>query len=138
MGAPIQGPRRLRLLSGVAAAGCLVLGLAAQGLDRSPLVDVVGSVLYVCSIGLLICVAWPRLSSIVIASLAFGFAVSVELIQLTGCPSAIATVFPPARLLLGSAFDPLDLVAYGGGAFLLLVAHAGLTTLARRPEVTEP
>ena len=138
MGAPIQGTRRLRLLSGVAAAGCLVLGLAAQALDRSPLVDVVGSALYVCCIGLLICVAWPRLSSIVIASLAFGFAVSVELIQLTGLPSAIATVFPPARLLLGSAFDPLDLIAYVGGALLLLVAHAGLTMLARQPEVTEP
>ena len=115
-----------------------MLGLAAQALDRSPLVDVAGGALYVCCIGLLICVAWPRLSSIVIASLAFGFAVSVELIQLTGLPSAIATVFPPARLLLGSAFDPFDLIAYVGGAFLLLVAHAGLTMLARRPEVTEP
>jgi hypothetical protein len=33
--------------------------------------------------------------------LAFGFAVSVELIQLTGLPSEIAAMFPPARLLLG-------------------------------------
>jgi hypothetical protein len=138
MGAPIQGTRRLRVLNGVAAAGCLVLGLAAQVLDRSPLVDALGSALYVCCIGLLISVAWPRLSSIVIASLAFGFAVTVELIQLTGLPSGIATVFFPARLLLGSAFDPLDLIAYGGGAFLLIVGHAGLTMLARRPEVTEP
>jgi hypothetical protein len=47
-------------------------------------------------------------------------------------------VFPPARLLLGSAFDPLDLIAYGGGALLLFVALVGLTMLARRPEATEP
>jgi Protein of unknown function (DUF2809) len=138
MGAPIQETRRLRLLSGIAAAGCLVLGLATQALDRSPLADVVGSVLYVCCIGLSTCVAWPRLSSIVIASLAFGFAVSVELIQVTGMPSEITAVFPPARLLLGSAFDPLDLIAYGGGALLLFVALVGLTMLARRPGVTEP
>lgn len=115
-----------------------MLGLVAQALDRSSLVDVMGSVLYVCCIGLSICVAWPRLSGIVIASLAFGLAVSVELVQLTGLPSQIAAVFPPARLLLGSAFDPLDLIAYGGGALLLFVAHVGLTMLARRPEVIEP
>ncbi|HKH08017.1 MAG TPA: DUF2809 domain-containing protein [Agromyces sp.] len=128
--------RRLRVLSLVAASGCLVLGLVLQLLERSPLVDVAGSVLYVGFAGMLLAAVWPALSSPAVASVAFAFAAAVELLQLTRVPQAVVAVFPPARLLLGSSFDPIDLVAYTGGAVLLFVAHLGLVRLAARQPAT--
>jgi len=128
--------RRLRVLSLVAASGCLVLGVLLQLLDRSLLVDVAGSVLYVGFAGMLLAALWPALSSAAIAAVAFAFAAAVELLQLTGVPPAIVAAFPPARLLLGSSFDPLDLVAYAVGAVLLFIAHVGLTRLAARQPAT--
>jgi hypothetical protein len=128
----ISRSRRLRVLSLVAAAGCLVLGALLQLLERSLAVDVAGSVLYVGFAGMLLAAAWPALSSTAITSIAFAFAVGVELLQLTGVPQALVAVFPAARLVFGSAFDPIDLVAYAGGAVLLFVAHSGLARVAAR------
>jgi hypothetical protein len=113
-------------------AGCLVLGLGLQLLDRSLVVDVVGSMLYVCAVGLLIGVVLPALSSAAVAALAFAFAVTVELLQLTPVSQAIVAAFPPSRLLFGSSFDPIDLLAYAGGAVLLFGAHVAIVGLAER------
>ncbi|HZW41710.1 MAG TPA: DUF2809 domain-containing protein [Agromyces sp.] len=132
----IAGRRRLRVLSLLAASGCLVFGVLLQLLDRSPVVDVAGSVLYVGFAGMLLAALWPALSSAAIAAVAFAFAAAVELLQLTGVPQAIVAAFPPARLLFGSSFDPFDLLAYAGGAVLLYVAHLGLVRLAARQAAT--
>ena len=124
--------RRLRVLGLVAASGCLVLGVLLQLFERSPVVDVAGSVLYVGFAGMLLTAAWPALSSSAVAAVAFAFAAAVELLQLTRLPQGVVAAFPPARLLFGSSFDPIDLVAYAGGAVLVLVAHLGLVRLAAR------
>ncbi len=85
-----------------------------------------------CFIGLLVGAVWPALSSATIAAAAFTFACAIELLQLTGLPRAIVGAFPPARLLFGSSFDPLDFVAYAAGALLLFVAHIALVRAAAR------
>ena len=113
------GTGRLRVLAVVAASGCLVLGLALQLLDRTPLIDVLGSMLYVVFFGLLIVLVWPRLSAITVAASALALAVAIELLQLTPVPAAIVDAMPVSRLLFGSSFDAMDLVAYLGGAVLL-------------------
>lgn len=114
-----------------------MLGLGLQLLERSPVVDVAGSVLYVCAVGLLLGAGWPALSSAAVAALAFAVAVAVELLQLTAVPQAIVAAFPPSRLLLGSSFDPVDLLAYAGGAVLLFGTHVAIVRFAasrrRRP-----
>jgi hypothetical protein len=115
----------------VAAVVCLALGLGLQLLERSPLIDVLGSMLYVVFIGLLILVAWPALRAVVIASIAFAMATLVELLQLTGIPDVVVDALPPARLVFGSEFDPLDLIAYVGGALLLLVLLLVITRSKR-------
>ena len=99
-------------------------------------VDVAGSVLYVGFAGMVLAAVRPALSSAAVASVAFAFAAAVELLQLTRLPQAVVVAFPPARLLLGSSFDPIDLVAYTGGAVLLFVAHLGLARLAARQPAT--
>jgi hypothetical protein len=121
MARPTASLNRVRALGAVAAVVSLALGLGLQLLDRSPLIDVLGSVLYVVFFGLLLLIAWPALRTVVIAAVALAGATLFEVLQLTGIPDAIVDVLPPARLVFGSAFDPLDLVAYVGGALLLVL-----------------
>ena len=92
-----------------------MLGLALQLLDRRPLIDVLGSMLYVVFFGLLIVLAWPRSRRSPSPSIALAIAVGVELLQLTPIPAAVVDAVPASRLLFGSAFDPMDLAAYLGG-----------------------
>jgi hypothetical protein len=124
---PLAPARRIRSRSGIAALACLALGLGLQLVDRSPIVDALGSVLYVVFLGLLILLLWPGLPGLVLASVAYGVATTVELLQLSGMPRAIVDAVPPARLVFGSAFDPLDLVAYAVGAVALVVLHRLIT-----------
>ena len=43
---------------------------------------------------------------------AFALCVAIEVLQLTGAPAGLAEFFPVARLLLGTTFSAIDLVAY--------------------------
>jgi hypothetical protein len=113
--------RRVRIMGAVAAVACLAIGLATQLLDWSPASDALASVLYVVLVGALIMLVAPTLPALAVAAIAFGFATAIELLQLTGIPGAVVDVFPAAHLVLGNAFDPLDLVAYAGGAVVVFV-----------------
>ncbi|WP_173922860.1 DUF2809 domain-containing protein [Agromyces sp. Marseille-P2726] len=113
--------RRIRRTAGVTAVTCLALGLGTQLLDWSPGVDAFASVLYVVLVGALVMLIRPVMPSLVIASIAFGFATTMELLQLTGVAAAIVEVFPLAHLVFGNAFDPFDIVAYAGGAIVVFV-----------------
>lgn len=114
--------RRIRLLALAIAVARVVLGLLAQ-FGRTLLLDIAGSVLYVMLIGMLVVIAAPRLASWAVAVVALAAAVAVELLQLTPLPELMGEVAPASRLVLGNAFDPVDLVAYLGGAALLYLLH---------------
>jgi hypothetical protein len=130
---PTASLNHVRALGAVTAVVSLGLGLGLQLLDRSPLIDVLGSMLYVIFFGLLVLLVWPALRAVVIASVAFAVTTLLELLQLTGIPDVIVAVLPPARLVFGSAFDPLDLLAYVVGALLLAL----LVVVIRRSARTE-
>lgn len=127
--------RRIRLFAVVAVLACLALGLGLQLLDRSPVIDLLGSVLYVMLVGLLVLLVRPSLPGLVIVAIALGIATVVELLQLTPISAAVVGAVPSARLVLGSSFDPLDLVAYVAGALLLipLVRVTSRTATVREP-----
>lgn len=61
---PSTSLNQVRVLGAVAAVVSLALGLGLQLLDRSPLIDVLGSMFYVVFFGLLLLVAWPALRTI--------------------------------------------------------------------------
>jgi hypothetical protein len=117
---PTASTRRIRLLALAVAAACVGLGLLAQ-LGRTPLLDVAGSVLYVVLLGMLVVIVAPRFAAWAVAAIAFAVAVVVESLQLTPLPDLIGAAVPASRLVLGNAFDPVDLVAYAGGTVLLYV-----------------
>lgn len=127
--------RRIRLLAVVGVLACLALGLGLQLLDRSPVIDLLGSVLYVMLVGLVILLVRPSLPRLVIAAIALGIATVVELLQLTPVSAAVVEAVPSARLVLGSSFDPLDLVAYVAGALLLIPL---VRVISRTATVREP
>ena len=123
---PTAGSQGVRVRSGLAAAVSLALGLGLQLLDRTPVIDVLGSVVYIVFIASALRAIRPALGAVACAATAFGFATLVELSQLTELPQRVVDAFPPSRLLLGSAFDPVDVFAYAGGAALAFFVQVAL------------
>lgn len=113
---------RIRLRALAVAGACIALGLLAQ-LGRTFLLDIAGSVLYVAVIGMLVVIVRPWSPAPVVAVTALAVAAGVELLQLTALPALAAEAVPGAALVLGNAFDPVDLVAYAAAGMLLLVVH---------------
>nr|WP_201470493.1 DUF2809 domain-containing protein [Microbacterium hydrocarbonoxydans] len=125
---PGDTARRRRLL--VAAALVIAAGLLTHLMGSGPLADRAGDVLYAVMIYLVIAIAFPRASVVVLGAGALAVCALIEVSQLTGLPALWAQSFWPVRLVLGVGFDPVDLVAYavGGGA----AAVADFFTIGRR------
>ena len=129
----VASPRAVRVRALIGAVACLGLGIGLQLLDRSVAIDLLGSVLYVLVAGLLVLLVRPSLRAVTVAAIALAFATLVELLQLTAIHATIVDAVPSARLVLGSAFDPMDLVAYLVGAVLLLPIVAVIRRPGNRP-----
>ena len=54
----------------------------------------------------------PRLPALAVGGIAAAWCVAVELFQLTGLPLEWGAVFSPVMLVLGTVFDPRDLIVY--------------------------
>ena len=96
---------------------CMVVatGLAVQGFRDLAWTDAAGSVLYATAAVLSLRVVWPGREPprpLVVAAVALGLCVVVELAQLTGLPARV----PQLRLVLGTTFAPVDLLWYAVGA----------------------
>ncbi|RZU64752.1 uncharacterized protein DUF2809 [Microterricola gilva] len=126
------------------AAVCAVvaLGLLVRFGVGGVVGDLLGGALYTILIALLVypllalgSVARGRLARVWLAA-AIGclFSVAIELLQLTGAPAALSTVFPPARLVFGTSFAALDLVAYACGA--LVFGVLGTLVATRRGQAS--
>lgn len=114
----------MRLRCALAAGATLATGLALQLLERTPLVDLAGGALYTLLVGLLLAFLAPAWPALRLATVAYGMSAAIELLQLTGLPQALVEAAPPLRLVLGSSFDPLDLLAYAVGAAAVWAVRA--------------
>ena len=120
--------RRRRLLTAVAAAATVALGVVAKLAVPGLTGDLLGSALYTVLLALLLALVAPRLvaprlAAPVAAGAATAASVGIELLQLTGLPAAAADAFPPVAWVLGSTFVATDLLGYlaGGVAGLVLL-----------------
>lgn len=111
---------RRRLVAAALIIPIIGLGLAARFLGAGLLADLSGGILYAVLIYILLVFVRPSGSKISTAGIALGLCVAVELLQLSALPASLGAVFPPIRLVLGSTFVPLDLVAYLLGVGLAL------------------
>ena len=117
-----------RRLSLAAAAGMiLVTGLVVHFVTVGVVGDFVADALYAVMVYLMLSFILVRRPSWQVAIVAIVVCVGIELFQLTGVPADLARAFPPARLVLGTTFTPVDLVAYVFG----VVAAAAVNTWRR-------
>ena len=116
------------LLVATIAAGLLVHGL----LPDTPVTDITGDALYAVAAYLAVVLIAPRLPALAAGALAAAWCVAVELFQLTGLPLSWGAQFSPVMLLLGTVFDPRDLVIYVA-AIALATAVDALVGRASRP-----
>lgn len=124
-----MSPATLRRLS---AAGALLLviaaGLGTRMLPPSAFSDIAGDALYAVAAYTGLILLAPRLPWRAAAALAAVWCLGIEFFQLTGVPLALARSFPPAGLVLGSGFDPRDLVV----AVVAVAAAAGVDVAVSR------
>ncbi|MER5866035.1 DUF2809 domain-containing protein [Kitasatospora sp. NPDC002040] len=103
--------RILLLIAGTVAAGlgtfAVVGGLAG---------DVLRDAFYTAVVYLLVLLAAPRARPVAVAGIALGVSWAVEFLQLTRIPPALPIV-------LGSTFNPPDLLWYAAGAAFCLLTH---------------
>lgn len=127
---------RRRLTAAGALALVVAAGLAVHAvLPDSAATDIAGDALYAVAVYLLVVVLAPRLRSLAAGLIAAVWCVAVELFQLTGIPLTAGAAFPPAMLVLGTVFDPRDLVVYVVAIAAVTVTDAALRarTRGKRP-----
>lgn len=108
---PRTRARRLVALAMLVAVA--VIGLAVHAfLPDTAATDIAGDALYALAAYVGLIALAPRWSPLVVGAVAGAWCVAVELFQLTGIPLALGARFTPAMLLLGTVFDPRDLVVY--------------------------
>ncbi len=119
-------PTRRRLIALLALAVVVAAGLVVHlVLPSSDAADIAGDALYTVAVYAGLVVVFPRLRPLVVALVAGGWSVAVELFQATGVPADLAERFRPVALVLGTGFDARDLVVYACAAVV-----AGLTDAA--------
>ena len=104
-----------RALMGITAMAVIPIGLFIRFLPWGLGADLAGGVLYAVLIYLLVAFLAPKARPSVIAGIAAAWCLMVELLQLTDVPRLAATAFAPTRLVFGTSFAALDLVAYAAG-----------------------
>lgn len=126
-------PRGRRVAAAVLLVATIAVGLLVHGLlpDTSA-TDIAGDALYAVAAYLGVVLIAPRLPPLAAGAIAAGWCVGVELFQLTGLPLSWGAQFSPVMLVLGTVFDPRDLLVYVA-AIALATAVDALLAKAPRP-----
>lgn len=119
----------------------VVAGLGVHALlPNSAFSDIAGDVLYSFVAYLTVVILAPRARPLATAAVALAWCVAVELFQLTGIPLQAGAAFSPAMLVLGTVFDPRDLVvavvAVSAAALVDVAVHT--VTRPRRASSPQP
>lgn len=113
---PSLGRVNSRVGTAIALVGVVLAGLAVTRFGAGPWANSAGDALYAAMAVLLVRFIAPRWSLRRHALIGLGWCWLVECAQLTGIPAAVVSQVPLARLVLGTTFVPLDLLAYAVGA----------------------
>lgn len=116
----------------MAAAGVIVLGLAIHFLIPGETASLIADALYTVMVYLVLAVILPGAKRAWLALAAFAISAVIELAQLTGIPEQLAVSFPPSRLVFGTTFSALDLLAYAVGAAAVSWADAAISRRRRQ------
>ncbi|MHA7268860.1 DUF2809 domain-containing protein [Arthrobacter sp. HLT1-20] len=127
----LRTPKSRRLALLIAATDVAVLGLALHFLVPGDIASLITDALFTVLVYLLLALILPTVQRHWLALGAFGISAFIELAQLTGVPAQLAQSFPPSRLVFGTTFSALDLVAYAVGAAAVYYADKALSQRGR-------
>ena len=126
MGIPTDatsGPVRSRLPGAAAAILTVAVGLAVHTYGDGWLAGYVGDALYTMMVYALLVAVWPVIGPAVATCWALGISWTVEFLQLTDIPAQLSAAVPLMRLVVGTTYNALDLVAYVVGAAAAYLVH---------------
>ncbi len=112
-----------RLVALAAALVTVAAGLAVRAASDGVPAKYAGDLLYTVLLYTLVIAAAPRTRPAWAAAVALGVSWLIEFAQLTGVPAELSARSSIARLVLGSTFNPPDLLWYAVGALLGWVVH---------------
>lgn len=118
----VKTTKSRRLALSFAATDVIILGLVIHFFVPGDFASLIADALYTVMVYLVLAVILPRAKRAWLALAAFILSAVIELSQLTGVPEQLAVSFPPSRLIFGTTFSTLDLVAYAAGAVAVLYA----------------
>lgn len=129
--------RRATAVRRVVAAVLIVVAVAAGlfvhgALPDTAATDIAGDALYVVVVWGLVVMLAPRLPAPAVAGIVLVWCIAVELFQLTGLPEEWGAAFPPVMLVLGTVFDPRDLLIYAAATAVLLVPDLAVSRTVTR------
>ncbi|MET8542999.1 DUF2809 domain-containing protein [Kitasatospora sp. NPDC004799] len=124
----VRTHRRTRLAAAAAVVLTVPAGLGVRAVVGGDVAKYAGDALYTVLLYALLVLAAPRVRPGRAAVLAAALSWAVELFQLTGLPDAWARHSTLARLVLGSTFNPPDLLWYLVGAACAGLLHRVLRT----------
>lgn len=94
--------------------------------------DTAGGILYAVLIYSLIATVTPAASAARVGGAAVLICTAIELLQLTGLPSALGAVVPSTRFVLGTTFVWTDLVTGAVGALVAMLGDEIILRLGQR------
>jgi hypothetical protein len=112
-------------------AGVIALGLLVHFTMGGAGADFLADSLYAVLIYLIVTFVVPSFRPLTVTAVAFAICAVIELLQLSGVPAALGEVFPPTRLVLGTTYAAVDILAYALGVTGALACE--LLLRARRP-----
>ncbi|MDH6223532.1 MULTISPECIES: DUF2809 domain-containing protein [Streptomyces] len=131
------GTGRRRLVAATAALATVGAGLGLRAVATGDVAKYGGDALYTLLLVALVVVAAPSVSAWRAAAIALAVSWGVEFLQLSGVPAELSRRSAAARLVLGSTFDPPDLLWYLvgalGGWFAARPRGGRAASVARRP-----
>ena len=125
-------PSRRAVLA-LAALAVVAVGVGVAQVE-GPVADALGGVLYAALAALLVALVAPSAGGTRVAGLALVLCVGVELAQLTDVPTRLVGAWPALRYLVGTTFNPWDLLAYAAGVVVVGWLAAGPPARRRADE----
>ncbi|MEV5414143.1 DUF2809 domain-containing protein [Thermopolyspora sp. NPDC052614] len=113
-------------------AATVAAGLAIRALSDGSFAKYVGDALYTVLLYALCVLAIPRIRPLTATLAALGLSWAIEFLQLTPIPAELSRQSTLARLVLGSTFNPPDLLWYAVGAISALLVHTTVRRATRR------
>ncbi|WP_443072462.1 ribosomal maturation YjgA family protein [Streptomyces sp. NBC_01485] len=127
-----QPATRIRLVAAGAAVVTVGVGLGLRAVAAGSVAKYGGDALYTVLLLTLVVLVAPRATPLTAAASALALSWAVEFLQLSDVPAELSRRSAVGRLVLGSTFNPPDLLWYAVGAAAGWLVHTAMSAVPSR------